>query len=410
MQPSLTVSCPNGGASLRRQRRLSSASLLCLIATIALLLGLAAGSARAAAPASVSVQVEGLTETKLPPTIVTTNTTPVIKDANPEHSCSGTSGAGALDVATGGSWGGTWFGSLGYSQETILGEVHVFDSASPANFFWAFWLNEKESSQGVCEVELQPGDRMLFFPSCYGEACPPAPLPLGIEAPAVANLGEPIVASVKRFTAGGEASPAAGATVTLGTASAVTDASGHATLAATSPGALLMRATAPESIRTEASVCVHAGDDGLCGGSAATGVAGASTSGAGGAATAYKGPFAVVARAAGLSEGHVFARGHGPRLLGGSVAAHAAVTSVTLELRRSLRGACSAFNGIRTRFERARCGSGHPFQVSTSSSFSYLLPAALARGRYVLDILASDADGNRTTLSRGTSRTVFYVR
>lgn len=410
MHPSLTVSCPNGGASPRRQERLSSASLLCLLAAVALLLalGLGAGSARAAAPATVSVQVEGLTETKLPPTVVTTNTTAVIKDANPEHSCSGTSGAGALDVATGGSWGGTWFGSLGYSAETILGETHAFEEGAPANYFWTFWLNEKESSLGACEVELQPGDRLLFFPSCYGEACPPAPLPLGIEAPTTASVGEPIVANVKRFTAGGEASPAVGATVTLGTASAVTDASGDATLAATSAGAQLMRASAPDSIRTEASVCVHNGDDGLCGAAASAGAGGSSD--VGGSSAAYKGPFAVVARPAGLSEGHVYARGHGPRLLGGSVAAHAAVTSVALELRRSLRGVCSAFNGRRTRFERTRCGSGHPFQVSTSSSFSYLLPAALAPGRYVLDILASDAAGNKTTLSRGTSRIVFYVR
>ncbi len=59
---------------------------------------------------------------------------------------------------------------------------------------------------------------------------------------------------------------------------------------------------------------------------------------------------------------------------------------------------------------RARCGTGKPFQVSTNGLFSYLLPSALAPGRYVLDIQATDAAGNRTTLARGTSRIVFYVR
>jgi hypothetical protein len=57
-----------------------------------------------------------------------------------------------------------------------------------------------------------------------------------------------------------------------------------------------------------------------------------------------------------------------------------------------------------------RCGSGAFFKVSSTPSFSYLLPGALARGRYVLDIQATDAAGNRTSLARGTSRTVFYVR
>ena len=35
---------------------------------------------------------------------------------------------------------------------------------------------------------------------------------------------------------------------------------------------------------------------------------------------------------------------------------------------------------------------------------------ALAPGRYVLDIEATDVAGNHTSLARGTSRIVFYVR
>ena len=58
---------------------------------------------------------------------------------------------------------------------------------------------------------------------------------------------------------------------------------------------------------------------------------------------------------------------------------------------------------------RARCGHDALFAVSSSSSFSYLLPFQLPRGRYVFDIEATDAWGNRTALARGTSRTVFYV-
>ena len=42
--------------------------------------------------------------------------------------------------------------------------------------------------------------------------------------------------------------------------------------------------------------------------------------------------------------------------------------------------------------------------------FRSLLPGGLAPGRYVLDIQATDAAGNHTSLARGTSRIVFYVR
>jgi hypothetical protein len=83
---------------------------------------------------------------------------------------------------------------------------------------------------------------------------------------------------------------------------------------------------------------------------------------------------------------------------------------VSLELRRRFRGHCSSYDGTRELFIPARCGHGRFFKVSSSSSFSYLLPAALAPGRYVLDIEATDVAGNRTSLARGTSRIVFYVR
>ena len=53
---------------------------------------------------------------------------------------------------------------------------------------------------------------------------------------------------------------------------------------------------------------------------------------------------------------------------------------------------------------------GSFFKVASTPSFSYLLPGALERGRYVLDIEATDVAGNRTSLARGSSRVVFYVR
>jgi hypothetical protein len=395
--------------------RVSSAlSATCLALSLAALV--LAPPAVAAGPATVTVRVEGLSETKLPPTQLTTTTTPVVKDGNPAHACPGTSAAGALELATGGNWSGPWSTSFGeYEIFSIEGESHPFEPGAPANYFWSFWLDEKESQVGACGAELQPGDRVLFFPSCFGAACPPNPaLPLGIEAPASANVGEPVSVTVRKYSAAGEGTPASGATVTGGVTAVSTDAGGHAAVTFSSPGVVALRASAPEAVRTEATICVHNGNDGSCGtqapGSAPSSAGGPTTSGVSGFATHYTGPFALVAKATGLADGRVYRRGQAPRVLSGSILAHSAVTSVSLELRRRYRGRCSAYDGTAERFRKARCGDGSFFKVSSNGSFSYLLPSALAPGRYVLDVQASDVAGNHTTLARGTSRLVFYVR
>ena len=95
-----------------------------------------------------------------------------------------------------------------------------------------------------------------------------------------------------------------------------------------------------------------------------------------------------------------YARGGAPRVLAwDDQLAHTAVTSVSLELRRSHHGHCSTYDAVRGRARpRARCGTGRSFQVASGASFSYLLPFALPAGRYVLDIFAADGAGNTTAL------------
>ncbi len=370
-----------------------------------------APAVHAAGPATATVRVEGVSQTLVPPTEVTTTTAAVIRDGNSEHSCSGTSALGALQLATSGNWNGTWFGGLGYSVETIAGESHQFEEGAAANFFWSFWLDNKPATTGLCEAELQPGESVLLFPDCFSESggCPPPPNPLGIAAPTTAQAGSPFTVTVTSYAnASGAASPAAGATVSGGGVSAIADAGGHATLSLPNAGVVTLQASAPASVRTESNVCVHAADDGACGsGSPSGATAGAGGSGASG--SAYRGPYAVVAKVAGVLDGHRYARGRAPRTLTGNVLAHTAVATVSLELRRSHRGRCQAYDGARERFVAAACGHGDFFKVSTSPSFSYLLPESLRPGRYVLDAQASDAAGNHTQLARGTSRIVFYV-
>jgi hypothetical protein len=390
-------------------RRLLKALSLCCLLALAL-----APLAHAGTPAAVTVHVEGASGTLLAPTTVTTNTTPVEKDGNPAHTCTGTSAAGALEQATSGNWGGTWFTGLGYSAETILGETHSFEPEAAANFFWVFWLNNTPSTLGICEVELTPGESVLLFPDCFSEsgACPPPPNPLGIAAPSVADAGAPFdVTATSYANATGAPSPAVGATVSGGGASATTDAQGHATLALGQTGNVQLRVTAPASVPSEATVCVHNGNDGNCGfgatsGSGSSGVLGSTTT----SAAPYKGPYAVVAHATGVLDDHVYTPATAPRLLRGTAVAHTQIASVLIRLRRTVHGRCFAYNGVSARFVRTRCGGGRFFKVASTPSFSYLLPGALKRGRYVLDIEAVDVAGNHTSLARGSSRVVFYVR
>lgn len=375
-----------------------------VLAAVCLALSVLASAAGAAGPATVTVRVEGAGSTVLPPTQVTTTTAPVVKEG---HSCSGLSAAGALELATSGNWSGSWFEPGGFFVETIEGDSYA---GSPSGY-WSFWLDNKPSSTGICEAELETGASILFFPECFGE-CPSPPNPLGIEAPATAEVGKPVTVTVTSYAnSNGAPSPANGATVAYEGTSLTTDANGHAALTFAHAGQAAVRVTATESIRTETTLCVHNGNDGTCGTQAAAQSSTSSPVVPGGLAVIpYKGPYALVAHLGSPIDGHVYTRAHAPRVLSGSVLGHTIISSISLTLRREYRHRCYAFDGVSARFVRARCGTGRPFKVSGNGLFSYLLPSALQPGRYVLDIQATDAAGNRTTPARGTSRVVFYVR
>lgn len=415
---------------MNTSRRMLPALAGALLSLLSLICVLSTASAQAAGPATVSVRVEGLTETKVPLTQVTTTTEPVVKDGTPADSCPGTSAAGALQLATAGNWSGTWYGGevkdgvfegLGYSVEVIEGESHLFESGSTADYYWSFWFNDKlEEEHGVCGVEMAAGDRVLMFVECAGSTCPPNPTPLEIEAPATATVGEPTTVTVTQYNTKGEPSPAVGAEIAWTDASATTDSQGHATLKFGSAGTYTLRvtgaSTGPPAVRTEANICVHEGNDGTCGTqapSSSTGSSSGTTAGSGVTVAPYAGPFAVVAKATGLIDGHVYKRGHAPRVLQGTVDLHGgALQDVKLRLTRTERRKCSYYDGVTERFRAMRCGAAHGvyFSVGSNASFSYLLPETLPPGRYVLDIEATNTAGEHTTLARGTSRIVFYVK
>src|SRR6185437_8988103 len=356
-------------------------------------------------------RIEGESATLLPAASVTLNA------PEPVSNCPANSVATAIDLAVGGNWDhGEANKGAGNFTETILGETHDFTHNSDT---WAEWVDYKWGG-GICTDTLNQGDEVLMVADHEPEPFfSPTAWPLVVAgAPAVAQVGVPFTVNVNEirtpaetFAEPGQGTPTPVAGVTVGGAGATSspsDAGGVATITPTSAGNLTLRATkAGDAPSATFVVCAHAGNDGNCGTTSPSGVSTPPTSSV---AAFYKGPFAVVARARGIQDGHVYARRHAPKVLAGTVATHARIASVSLRLRRSYRGRCFAYDGVAERFKRVRCGQGRFFGVGSTPNFSYLLPAALARGRYVLDIEASDVAGNRTTLARGSSRIVFFVR
>jgi len=351
-------------------------------------------------------------------TEVTTSTAPVPVQGG---ACSGTSVGGALYDATHGDWDAKE-ASGGVEILGIEGvDLPPFGAEDYA--YWAIWLNNGFAQNGACAEQVRPNMDIVFAGQCFapGPNCPgSATAPdhfLTMTAPTSTDVAvnEPVsvtVSSLGSVSGAPEALPE-GVTVTGGPATVSPDPQGVATLKFTATGSYTLQARAADSVPSDPyTVCVHDANDGTCGTTGPTGSSSGSSSGGvlGYSSSSYKGPYAVVAKLAGLIDNHHYAKGHAPRVLAGKVLAHAGITSVSLRLRRSYKGRCYAYNGVSDRFVSARCGHGGFFKVGTQASFSYLLPESLAPGRYVLDVQATDAAGNRTTLARGTSRVVFYVR
>jgi hypothetical protein len=375
-------------------------------------------AAASAAPADVRLRVEGVSQTLVPRTALRTDTRMVNKDGVAGHDCSGTSAAGALEIATAGNWTGTFFGpGLGYSVERILAESHVF----PAPDFFELWINNRSQSVGICSAELQEGDDVLLFvarcevdPVTFACTNPPV-LPLGLTAPATVTPGVPFNVKVEEFATNAARSPVAGATVDGGDAPATTNADGVAVVTLGAGGARNLVASKANRARSAAeAVCATTGSDGLCGTTTASSAPIAcETNGADGRC-GTRDKTAPAARIEGIADHQRFARGKGPRALRFSVAPDTSgLLTVKLRLTRTDRGSCTYFSGKFERFRRtAGCGAskGFWFGVGDRETATYLLPRPLPRGHYVLDVNAVDKAFNRDDARRrGANRIVFDV-
>jgi hypothetical protein len=374
-----------------------------ILIVLAALAPLAPASALAAGPADVTVRVEGTSDTLLARTAVHTTTTPVVKDGNSAHSCTGTSVAGALEVATGGNWSGSWFDNFGYSVEVILSESHQFGSGR----FWGEFVNGAFGS-GACPDELNQGDEVLFAPEPESG---PGDNPMYLQVPATAQKGAAFNVTVTEKQPDASVHPVQGASV----GGATTDANGVAAVTIDATGTTGLRATHAGNIRTATeSVCVHDGDDGTCGTTKPNippppcihngddGLCGTPD---------HKATYGFITS---IHEHQHFRKGHGPReLKGTSDPDPSGLKDVQLRLTRNDRGRCSTFNDAKLRFVRMmRCGArrGTWFSIGSKADWTYLLPKALGRGRYVLDLKTIDGAGNADdTLARTRNRVVFFV-
>jgi hypothetical protein len=207
--------------------------------------GLSAGALvapSAAAAARVHVRVEGARAGQLDVTVATNPQRTIGLGTHP--TCSGGSALGALDAATRGSWGGSYFTGLGYSPERILRETHTFASGT----YYAFYVNDRPSSAGVCAYRPRSGDDLLF-----GLADAKAggfPKVIALRLPKRVRAGRAFAVKVVAYPAKGPAAPLAGATVTASGHRARTNRAGRVRLTAVQPGRVTVRAVKRGYIRS----------------------------------------------------------------------------------------------------------------------------------------------------------------
>jgi hypothetical protein len=350
--------------------------------------GLLAFSAPAYAAPTVTVRVEGATSTLLDRTTVTLGT----GNGSP---CDADTAGAALDAATKGNWDRSEFVS------TILGESHSFAN----NDYWAEWVDNGSGYKrggGLCADHLAEGDKVLLLvdlspPPTFA----PTVFPLAIEGLPAASAGGDVPVTVVEYRSAtgnigeGERTPVAGATVTGGAEPVVTGADGTAVVRLVPANGWRVRATKPGDAPSATEVVAPV----------VKGVLQCSCVPPTSSAPDRSAP---VAKLTGFTDHQVFKTG--PRELKGSFADASGVKSVKLRLAKRVRGKCSYFSGKLETFRHTKCGTEKYFAIGDRADWTYLLPAKLGKGRYVLDAVAIDGAGNRTPLARGTTRVVFTVR
>jgi hypothetical protein len=375
-----------------------------------LLAALALPALATAAPVTVNLRIEGPTRTVYEAP-VTTDVGPVdVGDGTGSHPCDGTPalpapaptrGNAFMTAALGAggfSFTGTYTFDLQFSQ--VGGEVTTFDPVSQA--FLGEYKNGAFAEVGSCQDPISNGDAVLYAYAPFGAQL----LSLSATGPVA-----PGAAATLTVTDTVTKAPVAGADV----GGLTTGADGTVQVASAVPGVRSFKATKAGAVRSNrADVCVTDGNDGACGTALPFSGACATTGRDGLCGTRDQTPS--LATLKGIRNGQKFARGKGPRRLQAAIDPDPqGILAVKLRLTRNDRGRCTYYSGKSERFRTprgAKCGAsnGFWFGVGSGPSVDYLLPRALPRGHYVLDVNVIDKAFNRDdTRRRGGNRIVFDV-
>ncbi|HEV7937674.1 MAG TPA: Ig-like domain-containing protein [Solirubrobacteraceae bacterium] len=415
-------------------------SLALGVMSLALLL---ASACAQAAPITVNLRIEGSSKTLYEGPVKTEGETFETSSSKGPHPCDyAENGAAKGEFTNGGAVSGTpttalrdaalasglafdakWYGS-GKEENENPGDFFVTQVGSDVELTeapydaWGYAVNDTTAPVGGCEIALAPGNEVLWAYNYFN-----LKHLLSLTGPASANEGSPVTVHVVDGQTG---APIAGATIGEDVAGSTTtlpgnpttDAGGNATVTLAHTGTVELKATQPESVRSNAiAVCVHNGNEGACGTTpvlyACADSAGASLPYCGGPLViSPPPPVAEIAVAEGVKSGHVYSHRHAPRLLSGVVKIPAGGTlkQVRISLQRRNGKHCTVFSGTKEAFVRARCGATRFFSVGAAESFSYLLPSSLPPGHYVYDVEAINDSGNATKLVPGVSHVVFYVK
>ena len=161
----------------------------------------------------------------------------------------------------------------------------------------------------------------------------------------------------------------------------LTGGDGHATVTFASAGVQHLKATRGDAVRSnDADVCVYVPGSGACG--------------HGCEPDADEGHRQAVDHARRPRDGASYKRG--PRELKGTASDDKSLFQVYFRLRRHSHGGCSWYSSKSARFTRSKphCTAARYQRVGTKASWSYLLPASLPVGKYVLDEKALDSSFN----------------
>jgi hypothetical protein len=231
------------------------------------LASLCVGGARSAeaAPATVSLRIEGSNATYFEGPIATDARVLNGGDGTGPHLCDGddsanprptpTTALADAAVAAGFGWRGNWDPSFDdFFIDAIAGEA-----SKPPTAYWSI-LDNGRYTAGGCTSVVRQGDDVLFAWDTLSR-----PMILDLVGPSHADVGQAITVQVRTWLeddSGRRFAPVAGASV----GGETTDAAGMARLLFTMPGRQLLKATHYDAVRSNAlSVCVG---DGLCAGPA----------------------------------------------------------------------------------------------------------------------------------------------